>query len=166
MHSHFLNQFVELGDWARDQSWHFLRTLNGESLTRPSLTISENTNIISVDGTLYQPLCFLEYLILRRFWTEYTIEIVVMAETALYWKGHFIIDIHAHLRLIDILFFSFWEWSHTAINSNITFQVFKVILKSLSFYLLIFQFIHKFIYSLLLRSFIFHESNFFVCCFD
>lgn len=136
---HVTDELVHLFNGAWSQTWVLLVTLDCESLTRAGLTVCEDANIVTINGALNETFGLLEYLILSGVWSKNAIEVVVLVDTALNSKGHFIIDVDAHLLLGSVISLRLGEWSHTAVYSDLALEVLEFVKNYLPLTLLIFE---------------------------
>ena len=102
-------------------------TLDSEGLSRACLSVSKYTNVESIDCTLNKTFSIIKDLLLGGIRSKDAIKVIVVVDTSLDSKGHLIIDINAHLCFRLIFSFSFGEWSYTAVNSNLSFEILKFI---------------------------------------
>lgn len=138
---HSRDETIELVDGSWSETWLLLSTLNGEGLSRASLTIGKDANIVSIDCALNKTVGLLEDLILSGLWSEDAVEVVVVINTCTHGEGHLIIDLDAHLGLGSIFSLGLGEWSDTAVYSDLSLHVLELIQKSLSLTKLLLEFL-------------------------
>ena len=112
--------------------------MDGEGLTGTCLSIGKDTNIVSIDSTLNQPLCLLKDFLLGTIRPKDRVEVVVFLTGALS-------DLDRHLirhpiavnELLWVLLLSCREWPDSTVDSDFTFHVLKLIEKLLPLLLLL-----------------------------
>jgi hypothetical protein len=147
---HSRDESIELVDGSWSEAWLFFSSLDGEGLSRASLTIGKDANIESIDCALNKTFGLIEDLVLRRIWSKDAVEVVVVINTCTHGEGHLIIDLNAHLGLGSIFSLSLGEWSDTAVNSDLSLHILELIQKSLSLTKFLLEFLADSIKSLLL----------------
>jgi len=130
--SHISDQAEELSDGPGRESRHLLITLDSECFTWTCLTIGEDANIITVNCTLDQSLCFIEHFLLSWFWAKDAIKVIGIVDSTSNRQRELIINFDTHFVFSSIFLFRSWEWPDSAVYSNLTFQVFQLVKESLS----------------------------------